>query len=139
MPSIIFNTNRNNLDIVAKGKYLPSLKELLAMMVTFSLTVLAWIFFRAENVQHAFKYIAQIFSSSLLSIPHFPGIGKSLPIVFLTCVFIVFEWIGREQQYAIASIGAKWYKPLRWAMYYTIIFTIIYFTGKEQQFIYFQF
>ena len=26
MPSIIFNTNRNNLDIVAQGKYLPSVK-----------------------------------------------------------------------------------------------------------------
>ena len=33
----------------------------------------------------------------------------------------------------------KWHKPLRWTMYYCIILSIIYFTGKEQQFIYFQF
>ena len=39
MPSIIFNTNRNNLDIVAQGKYLPSLKELRSLAITFSLTV----------------------------------------------------------------------------------------------------
>ena len=36
MPSIIFNTNRNNLDIVAKGKYLPTVKEFLSMGITFS-------------------------------------------------------------------------------------------------------
>jgi D-alanyl-lipoteichoic acid acyltransferase DltB (MBOAT superfamily) len=139
MPSIIFNTNRNNLDIVAKGKLLPSFKEFFAIIITFSLTVLAWIFFRAENVTHALHYIAQIFSSSLLTIPYFPGIGKAIPIVILTTMFMMIEWLGREQQYAIATLGAKWFKPLRWALYYAIIITIFYFTGKEQQFIYFQF
>jgi len=39
----------------------------------------------------------------------------------------------------IEKIGATWYKPIRWAMYYTIIIAIFHFTGKEQQFIYFQF
>jgi D-alanyl-lipoteichoic acid acyltransferase DltB (MBOAT superfamily) len=139
MPSIIFNTNRKNLDIVAKGKLLPSFKEFFAIILTFSLTVLAWIFFRAENVTHALHNLAQIFSSSLLTIPYFPGIGKAIPIVILTTMFMMIEWLGREQQYAIATLGAKWFKPLRWALYYAIIITIFYFTGKEQQFIYFQF
>src|SRR6266567_2038949 len=31
MPSIILNTNRNNLDIVAQGKYLPNLKEVVSI------------------------------------------------------------------------------------------------------------
>ena len=37
MPSIIFNTNRNNLNNVAQGKYLPSFKEFLSIFATFSL------------------------------------------------------------------------------------------------------
>ncbi|MDD2305502.1 MAG: MBOAT family protein [Prolixibacteraceae bacterium] len=139
MPSIVFNTNRNNLDIVAKGKYLPTIKEFFAIGITFSLTVFAWIFFRAANVAHAFTYISEIFSSSLFTIPHFPGIGKAVPIVFLTSIFLIVEWLGREQQYAIAHLGTKWYKPVRWAMYYAIILIIVYFSGKEQPFIYFQF
>lgn len=53
LPSIIFNTNRTNLDIVAQGKYFPTLKELVSMFFTFSLTVFAWVFFRAENLSHA--------------------------------------------------------------------------------------
>ena len=139
MPSIVFNTHRNNLDIVAKGKYLPTIREFFAIGITFSLTVFAWIFFRATNVTNAISYISEIFSSSLLTMPHFSGIGKAVPIVFLTSIFLIVEWLGREQQYAIAHLGAKWYKPIRWAMYYCIIVTIFYFTGKEQQFIYFQF
>jgi hypothetical protein len=75
----------------------------------------------------------------LLTIPHFPGIGKAVPIVFLIGVFLIIEWLGREQQHAIAQLGVKWYKPVRWAMYYAIIIAIFYFAGSEQQFIYFQF
>jgi D-alanyl-lipoteichoic acid acyltransferase DltB (MBOAT superfamily) len=110
MPSIIFNTNRNNLDIVANGKYLPTFKEFIEIVLTFSLTVFAWIFFRAENISYAISYISKIFTPSLFYIPH---LGKSLtlPISLLTMIFIIIEWIGREQQYAIAHIAAKCYKP----------------------------
>ena len=52
---------------------------------------------------------------------------------------MIVEWIGREHQYAIAHLGKNWYKPVRWAMFYSIILFIIYFAGSKQQFIYFQF
>ena len=63
LPSMLLNKNRMNLGTVAEGKLLPSVKDLLNMSITFALTLFAWIFFRAENVQHAFQYISQIFSS----------------------------------------------------------------------------
>lgn len=139
MPSIVFNTNRNNLDIVARGKYLPTLKEFMAIVITFSLTVFAWIFFRANNVSHAFNYISEIFSSSLLTLPYFEGIQGAFPIVLLTGIFIIIEWLGREQQYALAKLGTKWNRLMRYSIYYLLIITIYFFGGKEQQFIYFQF
>ncbi|WP_301926249.1 MBOAT family protein [Ferruginibacter sp.] len=138
-PSVIFNTNRNNLEIVAKGRYFPSLKDFFNIGITFSLTVFAWIFFRANSVTNAFKYISKIFSSTLFTRPNFSGMEKAVPIVLLIFIFLIIEWIGREQQYAIENLGIKWYKPLRWAMYYAIIVAIFHFTGNEQQFIYFQF
>ncbi len=139
MPSIIFNTNRNNLEIVAKGKYLPSIKDLFSIALTFSLTVFAWIFFRAENISHAFSYISKIFSSSLFAIPLFPGIAKALPAVVLTCIFILIEWFGREEKYALEKLGLTLPRPIKWGFYYLLIFSIFYFAGEEQQFIYFQF
>ena len=141
MPSIIFKTNRNNLDMVAQGKLFPSLKELVSMAVTFSLVVFSWIFFRAENLSHAFAYISEIFSRSALKIPYFPGIGKSLPALFFILFFFAIEWIGREQKYAIEFFGLKWPKAIRWAFYCSLCIATYYFSlsGSEKQFIYFQF
>jgi hypothetical protein len=139
MPSIIFNTNRAHLDIVAKGRCLPTIREFLTMSLTFSLTVFAWIFFRAIDVSHAVNYISEIFSSSLFTVPYFVGIGLIPPIILTIILFLIVEWIGREEQYAIAQLGIKWYRPIRWAMYYAIIFAIYNLGGSEQQFIYFQF
>jgi alginate O-acetyltransferase complex protein AlgI len=139
LPLLLTHSNRTNLEIVAQGKYLPTLKELSFMMITFGLTVFAWIFFRAASISHAISYISEILSDSIFTIPEFPGRGRSLTTIILVMGFILVEWLGREHQYAIANLGIRWIKPLRWAMYYGIIFSIFYFGGKEQEFIYFQF
>ncbi len=139
LPIFLTNNNRNNLDIVAKGKYLPNLKELFLMLLTFTLTVFAWIFFRANNIKHAFEYISEIFSTSLFTFPIFYKDDSAKPIFILLFIFLTIEWLGREQQFAIAKLWIKWHKPLRWGMYCLILFIIFYFAGEEQQFIYFQF
>jgi len=135
MPSILLNTNRANLDIVAKGKLFPTFKEIIMMVVTFSLTVFAWIFFRAENVTEAWLYISRIFSNSLFSIPTI----KPIPLFILLFIFIIIEWLGREEQFAIAKLGNKLPRVVKWTLYYVLIYTIFYHAGEEQQFIYFQF
>jgi alginate O-acetyltransferase complex protein AlgI len=139
MPSILFDTNRNNLDIVAAGRLLPTAKEFFSIILTFLLTVFAWIFFRATDVTHAISYISTIFSKSLFAIPAFSGIGSAIPIVMMVIVFIVIEWLGRTQPYALAKLGTNWHRSARWAMYYAIIVSIFIFLGPEQEFIYFQF
>jgi alginate O-acetyltransferase complex protein AlgI len=136
MPSIVFNTNRNNLDIVASGKLTPSLKDVFSIAVTFALTVFAWIFFRAQNLSHAIGYIAGIFSKSLFSVPQI----RPTSLFVLIVLFLAVEWFGREKQYAIAHLENAVSKPLRIAFYYAVAIAIIYFSGSgEQQFIYFQF
>ena len=141
MPSIIFNTNRNNLNNVAQGKYLPSFKEFLSIFATFSLTVFAWIFFRAENLHHALFYIQNIFTKSLFKIPYFSGIGLAFPCFFFLILFIIIEWIHREHHYALQFLGANWNRFTRWLFYFFLLISIYYFSivGSNQQFIYFQF
>jgi len=138
LPLLLTNNNRNNLETVAQGKLLPSFKEVSFMLLTFGLTVFAWIFFRAENIGHAVQYISDIFkhpgSFLLLGI-----YWKYKTIIILISIFVLIEWFGREGQYAISQMGIKWKRPIRYAMYYAIIIAIFWFGGKEQQFIYFQF
>lgn len=140
LPNLLFVKRNTNTDIVAKGKLLPTGKELLSMGITFGLTVFAWIFFRANNLEHAMSYISEIFSGSLFIIPHFDGIESSVSIVFLTCVFMIIEWLGRDQQYAfqITANMNKYY--LRIICYYVIVASILWFGNFDKnQFIYFQF
>lgn len=139
LPLLLTNNNRNNLETVAQGKLFPNIKELSFMLLTFGLTVFAWIFFRANNIGHAIGYISEILSPSLFSIPKFAGMGRALTTIILVAIFVLVEWKGREGQYAISNLGIKWKLPLRIAMYYAIIIAIFWFGGKEQQFIYFQF
>jgi len=103
-------------------------------LATFIIIMFSWIFFRADNVGHALNYISGIFSVSSFTIPEIrPN------IIFFIILFFVVEWLGRKHEYAIADFGNKLPKPLRWVIYYSIIFIILYYAGKEEQFIYFQF
>ncbi|QEH39769.1 MBOAT family protein [Chitinophaga sp. XS-30] len=135
LPLLLFGRNRTNLDIVAKGKLLPSLRDMYKMGSTFLLVALAWIFFRSENLNNAFAYVAGIFSPTFFTKP------EVLPrtLLFAIFIFIIVEWQGREQPYAIATTGLSWHRPVRWFFYCMLIVTIIVLGSREQQFIYFQF
>ena len=109
------------------------------MLLTFSLTVFAWIFFRAESMGHAWQIIGQVFSKTLFATPYFENGTRAIPVLIVLAIFLLIEWIGRESQYAIAGIDSLLPKPLKWVFYYSTIIVTIYFTGSGQQFIYFQF
>jgi D-alanyl-lipoteichoic acid acyltransferase DltB (MBOAT superfamily) len=135
MPSIVFNTNRKNLEIVAKGKRLPTVRELFSMLITFGLTVFAWIFFRSENLSQAIMYVSGLFSSSLFSLPTILPTG----LLVLLLLFITVEWVGREGQYAISNLLTIKKSAVRWSCYLLIAILIFLLQGKQQKFIYFQF
>jgi len=144
IPLLLTNNNRKNIGTPAQGKLLPSLKEFLAMLLTFGLTVFAWIFFRANSIGHAWDYIRDMIIGLTNSGGYIQTInfinnktGFFIPLIIL--VFFLIEWLGREGQFAIANLGTKWKRSIRYAMYYAIIISIFWFTGKGQQFIYFQF
>jgi D-alanyl-lipoteichoic acid acyltransferase DltB (MBOAT superfamily) len=139
LPLLLTKNNRKNLDSIAEGRIIPSFREFTSILITFGLTIFAWIFFRADDITHAFNYIYGLFSLSLFTIPQFSewdGVYTSLALIF---IFILIEWIGREGEYAIEKIGHLLKKPLRWALYLGLIITIFKFGGTEQTFIYFQF
>jgi len=141
LPLMLTKRNRANLDGVAQGKFFPSLREFVSMGVTFGLTLLAWIFFRAESVGHAISYLREIFSPSIFSSPElFDPRGMKLTFVLLA-LFMLIEWIGREGQFAIESMEVIQSKPIRWSLYSTILLVLYFFGAFDEtvEFIYFQF
>jgi len=140
LPLLVTRNNRRNIEIVAYNSVFPTFRELGAILLTFILTVFAWIFFRAENISHAMDYISTIFSKSFFDEVSFWGYKYARILYFLIPAFIIVEWIGRKGQFAIEKIGLTWKRPFRWLLYAVIVFLIgILMRTNETPFIYFQF
>jgi D-alanyl-lipoteichoic acid acyltransferase DltB (MBOAT superfamily) len=135
LPLLLMGKNRVNTDIVAQGSYCPSLKELCQMLMTYSMTLIAWIFFRSNSVSEAFGFIFAIFDQSLFSVPEvFPK-----KTIILLIFFLMTEWIQREKKHALEFNNDHFPRIVRWGVYYLIALITISFGGAQQQFIYFQF
>ncbi len=140
LPLLLLEKNRTNTNAVAHNRYLPTIKEFFQIGTTFSLTILAWVFFRAENIGHALSYLSTIFSESIFYVPKVNNLNTT-SLITLTFIFSfsIVEWIGRNQHYAIENIKGIKNISVRWSLYILIIILIFIFQGSEEQFIYFQF
>jgi alginate O-acetyltransferase complex protein AlgI len=135
LPILLINKNRKNLNIVAEKSKFPSLKELFQISFTFLFTTLSWIFFRSKTVEDACLYLKEIASPSLFSIPEI----SPVLIILLTVIFVVLEWIGRRNEYAIEKLGFAWKQSYRWFFYLALSMAVLLLAGDPQEFIYFQF
>ena len=136
LPLLLAKKNRTHLNVVAQDTMLPNFKALFSMLLTFGLTVFAWIFFRAEGLAHALNYIKGVFSKSLLSLPSIRPTNLIVLVVFFICI----EWLGRRQKYAIETLLLKRHRALRWSFYMVlIVLSFVFSSNIEQEFIYFQF
>jgi len=139
LPLLLTNNNRKNLGVVAEDKLIPSFKELIEMLTTFVLTVFAWIFFRAENIGHAFSYVNGIFSLDIFTLPFGFNARKAFITLILILIFILIEWIGRIDKFAIERILLKLNKNIRFLIYLMIASMIYLLKSDNKEFIYFQF
>lgn len=134
LPLLLSNRNRKNLDSVAEGKTLPNFKELGQMVLTFSLTCLAWVFFRSDTVGDAFNYIYRIFVFTSFNASAILNYAK---IITLISLFLIFEWRSRAIRFPLYFQNTT----LRRLSYTTILLLIIFFGlyVNPNSFIYFQF
>lgn len=135
LPLLITQNNRNNIDVVAKGKSLPTLQELASMLLTFGLTALAWVFFRSKTVSDAFDYIKNMFRFSFEGGIQFLDFDRySIEFLLVLFFFIVLEWNSREREHPITGNRSR-IKAL--AILTAILILGVY--SSPTDFIYFQF
>jgi len=144
LPSIIFKSNRLNIETIALARVFPTARELFAMLFTFTLTVFAWVFFRSQDIGSAIIFIKKatiglFYNYSYLQTALFfdRNIGYSMAIII--CLFILFEWNGRGYNFAIEKILSSRPVWIRWSFYYVLIYMVLIYSGGEEPFIYFQF
>ena len=117
--------------VVAEDQWLPTIKELFQIGITFFSTMLAWIFFRSENIVSAFEYLEIMITN--IGVPTSNRYG-----VIFVLIFILIEWFMRKDERNPFRIDNNY---IRWVVY--SLFTYLIFSHFRiidlSQFIYFQF
>lgn len=127
LPLMLWNKNRKNL-----GRINLSIKAFFQILITFFLTCLAWIFFRAENLNQAFNYLKNICFKH-----ESPAHYQFLTMLAFLFPFLVFEWFFRDFKNPINAISNK---IMRYFTCFLLIILIYFFYVEgENNFIYFQF
>jgi alginate O-acetyltransferase complex protein AlgI len=134
IPLMITKKNRRYLEIVAMNKLIPSLRELVSIIITFNIILLGWLFFRAESVEFAWLYLQEMatsgFKFEMLSIERY-----SLELVPYLFILVVMEWFSRTEEFPLFQ---KKYELIKTAFVTLLIITLGSFSNI-QEFIYFQF
>lgn len=135
-PLFILGKNRKYKDVVAKGRVLPTVKEMCQMVFTFLLAVMGWIIFRAESMRQAWDYLVCMVTRFHFCMPEYGK--KALVYIF---VLLIVEWLQREKQFGLQldMKGIFRYRMVRWGVYYFLFISSLLLAGKQEEFIYFQF
>jgi alginate O-acetyltransferase complex protein AlgI len=133
LPLVVFNLNRKNTNIVAENSFLPSVKEVLQMVLTFAITTLAWIFFRAASVSEAISYIVNMMDYSNFG---FPKVDLK-PFLYIL-ILVGVEWFQRKKPHGLEISGIQ-HPAIRWIIYLLVFLLILFFGASSDSFIYFQF
>lgn len=134
IPLLVLNRNRNNLDAFKISFNLESLRILLNIIITFSITCLAWIFFRAKTIHDAISYIKRMFTDLHFAPQYFNFERYNYEIIIMILLFVIVEWNNR---YKIEPLSGK-YSWLKVSLSIMAIIALGIFTDYKN-FIYFQF
>lgn len=133
MPLLLTKRNRKNTNVVAENTFLPNMKEVVQMGITFFITVIAWVFFRANTIAEAVHYVNGLFSINSIKFPE-----VDIKSFLFIGVLIGVEWLNRKNKHGLTLTTIR--LPLvRWGIYLFIVCLILFFAAPAQEFIYFQF
>lgn len=143
LPSVIVRNNRTKKERQRNSR---PLLEGFSILGTFLLVTMAWIVFRAADIQQAFQYIYRMITrlcspdgfhqlSELLAGRHY----YSILLVSFLILFYIIEWKGRHLSFPLQQLQQRWPWGARYGLYIILCFIIFWFSGSSQQFIYFQF
>ena len=124
---------------IAQGRWLPTIKEVLQMCLTFALAMIGWIIFRADNMTQAIDFISRMLLTMTDDLSLGAICGKRGLLMALAVLII--EWVQRDKQHGLqlSGHGLLKYPVARYALYASIIVIMFFWSGQVQTFIYFQF
>lgn len=118
---------------VFSSKLTDTLYDFIAIVSTFVILTIARVFFRAESYSESMSYLKRMLSESLFEKPN-----MSIFFIVLLFGFLFLEWLQKDKEHLLDLSSVK-NRIIRYSIYLTIIFLVLYNAGNKQDFIYFQF
>lgn len=134
LPLLLSNSNRNNMDTIQLKFNFDSVKVFLSIIYTFSLTCIAWVFFRAKTITDAVLYLKRIITSKDFSFQYLDNERYSYELLLMIGIFVLIEWNNRSK---VEPLSGKW-STLKTALAILAIMAFGTFSDYKE-FIYFQF
>lgn len=133
LPITVVRTKRY-LGTAGEGRVFPSFRESGAMLGTFLLVLLAWIFFKSNSIGDATGYLARMFSHPFMKLDY----SSYLPMILASIALLGLEWIQREKKFVLQISNLP--GAIRWSIYYlSAIVLLVFGAFGSNEFIYFQF
>ena len=132
LPLILLGKNRKYTNTIAEGRWLPNLKELGQMVLTFVLAVLGWILFRSQSIGEALDFYAGLVRGG------WSVFNPPMRAIAFVAMMLVVEWLQREREHGLDMSGVR-YRAVRYACYLTVLAVIFVYGVFNETFIYFQF
>lgn len=113
-------------------------RDLPAMLLTFLLVSVAWVFFRSQTIATACAHLLYMVKNAFLN----PGVALVMtlkPEMFWIAVLVAVEWLARRQEHALVILPRS--TPLRWGIHLFLVIVVVLHIDMQSDhgFIYFQF
>ena len=109
---------------------------------TFILVVIGWILFRSDNMTMAANCFNALLSPSLFTVPDMRIFNGAMSVlastVLMVLILMIAEYRMRRRNFGLDLTGVR-NKALRWGIYLAVFLCILFCTGEQEEFIYFQF
>ena len=134
LPLLLSNSNRNNMDSIILKWNWDSIKVLFSILITFLLTCVAWVFFRAKTITDAVLYLKRIFTNGEFGSQYLDNERYNYELLLMIGLFVLIEWNNKTKVEPIS--GKRSFLKMALAIIAIIAFGTY---SDYKEFIYFQF
>lgn len=106
LPLLLSNSNRNNMDAIKLNFNFDSTKAILSILYTFSLTCIAWVFFRAKTITDAVLYLKRIVVNRDFGFQYLDNERYSYELLAMIGLFVLVEWNSRTKIDPLSGKGS---------------------------------
>jgi len=134
----LLHINTKDKDILAAGRWLPTVKDMCRVVVTFLLVVVGWVIFRAENISQARDFVSRMF---LTAFDDFHFRLGSINTFMAILLLMIVEYLQRNKGHVLQFPDNRVFRcsSVRYTLYACIVLLMFFYAGEVQTFIYFQF